>query len=280
MGVALILNTLFTIVEIVGGFLTNSVSILSDAMHDLGDSVALGMAWYFERISKRGRDTNHTYGYRRYSVLGAVVSAIVLISGSLLIMREAVIRIAHPEAVHSQGMIILAVFGIVINGIAFKYLRGGSSQNAEVMSLHLLEDVLGWVAVLLGAIAIQIWSIYFLDPLLSLLISIWVLTQVIRRLRKSLRILMQNTPAGINADNVEQLIRSLPGVRETHDTHLWTMDGDYHVLTMHVVLEEQKTMSELAKMKETLRKHLDTLHIEHATFEFEYPDETCVLIEC
>lgn len=277
---AFVLNFLFALVEIAGGFFTNSVAILSDALHDLGDSLALGTAWYFERISRRGRDGSHTYGYRRYSVLGAIINAVVLISGSVFVIIEAVSRLQHPEAVHANGMILIAILGVVINGFAFSRLHAGHSHNIDVVKWHLLEDVLGWIAVLIGAIAIKIWSIYILDPVLSLLVSVWILYQVIKRLMKSLRIILQNTPSGISTESVDSIIRSLPEVLTTHDTHLWTMDGEYHVLTVHVVLREQKTMNALATLKETIRRELQTLHITHVTIEFEYPDEGCVLADC
>ncbi len=268
---AFLLNTCFVVIEIFGGLYTNSVAIISDALHDLGDSFALGAALYFERISKGGRAPRHTYGYRRYSVLGAVLNALVLMGGSALVIREAVARLQHPQAVHSSGMIILAILGIAVNGLAFTRIHAGQSQNVEVVRLHLLEDVLGWIAVLLGAIAIRIWNIQILDAILSIAISAWILFQVIRRLLQSLRIILQLTPADVSVDAVDTLIRNLPGVDTTHDTHLWTMDGVYHVLTVHVVLKTQQTMSELAQLKTTIRHHLEGLNVNHATNGFPYP---------
>lgn len=277
---AFVLNFFFALIEIVGGFLTNSVAVLSDALHDLGDSLALGTAWYFERISRRGRDDSHTYGYRRYSVLGAIINAVVLISGSVFVIIEAASRLRQPEEVHAGGMILLAILGIIINGFAFSRLHAGHSHNIDVVKWHLLEDVLGWITVLIGAIAIRIWSVYILDPILSLLVSIWILYQVIRRLMKSLRIILQNTPTGISTESVDGIIRSLPEVLTTHDTHLWTMDGEYHILTVHVVLREQQTMIALAGIKDTIRHKLQALHINHATIEFEFPEEGCAFADC
>ena len=277
---AILLNGSFTIIEIVGGFLTNSVTILSDAVHDLGDTLALTAAWYFERLSRKGRDKTHSYGYRRYTVLGAIINAIVLITGSVFVITEAIRRLNAPEAVHSTGMILLAVLGIAINGLAFSRLRSGHSHNVDVMRLHLLEDVLGWVVALLGAVVIQIWSLFVLDPILSLLVSAWILFQVVKRLRKSMGIILQNTPGNITTQSVDELVRSLPGIRDTHDTHLWTLDGEYHILTLHVVTDKQQSMSGLAQLKEDIRKKLALLRITHATIEFEYPEEYCVHETC
>jgi len=277
---AFVLNSVFVVIELIGGVLTNSVAIISDALHDLGDSFALGAAWYFERLSGKGRTAGHTYGYRRYSVLGAVLNAMVLIAGSVLVIREAVIRLSAPEPVHSEGMIALAVLGILVNGLAFSRIHTGHSHNVEVVRLHLLEDVLGWIAVLFGAIAIQLWDVYILDPLLSLLVSTWILFQVIRRLIQSLRIILQLAPSGLNTVHIDKMIRSLAGVSTTHDTHIWTMDGSYHVLTIHVVVNEDRSLAQLGKLKSEIRRLLKAEHIGHATIEFEYPDEDCGYEDC
>lgn len=280
MRTAFLLNTLFAIIEVVGGIFTNSISILADALHDLGDSLALGTAWYFERISKRGRDSMHSYGYGRYAVVGAIINALVLIVGSLIVLHEAIGRLSSPEPVHGLGMLLLAFLGVVVNGLAYSRLHAGHSHNVEVVRLHLLEDVLGWIIVLLGAIAIELWSLYILDPILSLAVSAWILYQVIRRLKKSIRIILQNTPSGITIQEVDRLIRAIPGIQTTHDIHLWTMDGDYHILTVHAVVQSQLSMTDLARLKETIRQKLNAVHVKHATIEFEYPDESCVLAEC
>lgn len=276
---AFLLNSSFAVIEIVGGVLTNSVAVLSDALHDLGDSLALGTAWYFERLGRKGRDHQYSYGYSRYTVIGAIVNAVVLIAGSVFVINEAIERLNAPQEVHGLGMMGLAVLGILVNGFAFSRLHSGHSHNVDVIRLHLLEDVLGWLIVLVGAIAIQIWSLYILDPVLSILVSAWIMYQVIRRLRKSVKIILQVIPAGMSTETIDQNIRKLPGVLMTHDTHLWTMDGNYHILTMHVVVDSKQTIIDLAIIKEAIRKELSSLKIEHATIEFEYPDEECGLAE-
>lgn len=273
---AFILNTCFVLVEIVGGLFTNSVAILSDALHDLGDSIALGAAWYFERLSRRERTPGHTYGFTRYSVLGAVLNAVVLITGSVFIIREAILRLHDPEPIKSSTVIGLAVLGIVVNAVAFSRMHKGHSHNVEVVRLHLLEDVMGWGAVLLGAIAIKLWGIHILDPILSIVISIWILIQVIRRLTGSLRIMLQIAPPGISTEAVEAMIRQQSGVLNTHDMHIWTMDGSYHILTIHVVVDQAHNMTDLANLKTRIREKLNTMQIPHATIEFEYPDEPCI----
>ena len=182
--VAFFLNISFTIIEIIGGVLTNSVAILSDALHDLGDSLSLGLAWYFEKKSKKGRSKNFSFGYKRFSLLGALINAIVLIIGSIFILREAIPRIINPEPVDTKGMILLAILGIFVNGLAVLRLKKGTSLNEKVISLHLLGDVFGWIAVLIGAIAIYYFNSPIIDPILSFLIAGFILFNVYKNLNK------------------------------------------------------------------------------------------------
>lgn len=275
MAVAFFLNLIFALIELVGGFLTNSVAILSDAIHDLGDTVVLGVAWYAERFSRKGRDARHSYGYRRYSILGAIISALVLVAGTILVIREAVQRLANPEDVHAPGMFALAALGIAVNAIAYRRLHGGHSHNVRVVQLHLLEDVLGWIAVLIGSVCIYFWDLTVLDPLLSIGIAVFILWQVVKRLRQSMGIVAQAVPASIDLAEITRKLTSLPDITDLHDVHVWTMDGKYHVLTIHVVLTEQKTMSEITVIKRQIRNALRDIGVDHTTVEFEYPDEDC-----
>ena len=196
--IAFVLNLLFTIIELIGGVMTNSVAILSDALHDLGDSVALGLSWYLQKYSQKGRDEKYSYGYHRYSLLGAVIMSVVLIVGSIFIIQESISRIAAPQAVDAKGMMFLAIFGIVINGAAVLRLKKGTTLNERAVYLHLLEDVLGWVAVLIAGVVMLFVDIPILDPILSIAICIWVLSNVVKNVRSTFRILLQKIP-----DNVD-----------------------------------------------------------------------------
>ena len=178
--IAFFLNLGFTIVEIIGGLYTNSLAILSDALHDLGDSLSLGLSWYFQRLSKKGSTKKFSYGYKRFSLLGAIINSIVLVVGSIFILSKAIPELFNPEETNAQGMLYLAILGVVVNGAAVFKLRKGKSLNEKVVSLHLLEDVLGWVAVLIGSIVMIYFDLPFVDPLLSILISIFVLYNVYR----------------------------------------------------------------------------------------------------
>ena len=201
--VAFWLNLAFTIIEIIGGFLTNSLAILSDALHDLGDSLSLGLAWYFQNLSKKGRDRKFSYGYRRFSLLGAIINSIVLVVGSIFIITEAIPRVMDPQSTNATGMIGLAILGVLVNGAAVLKLKKGHTQNEKVAALHLLEDVLGWVAVLIGSIIIYFTNWFIIDPLLSLGIALFILFNVYKSIKSSMS---KIAVAPVNAD-IESAVR-------------------------------------------------------------------------
>jgi len=277
---AFFLNFSFTIVEIVGGLLTNSMAILSDAVHDLGDSISLGLSWYFQKVSKKPSTREYTYGFKRFSLLGAIINSGVLLVGSVLIVVNAVPRLLHPEQPDVKGMILLAVLGVIVNGLAVLRLRKGSSLNERVVSLHLLEDVLGWIAVLLGAGIMYFVDAPVIDPLLSLGISLFILYNVFRNIRQSLRIILQGSPGTVDLEKIEESILKIDEVRGVHDLHAWSIDGEYNVLTIHVVLRSPQPMEELRRLKLIIREALLALGVQHCTIEFEVPEEDCELEGC
>ncbi len=273
--VAFVLNLAFTLLEIVGGLLTNSLAILSDALHDLGDSFSLGLSWYLERQAQRGSDARYSYGYRRWSMLGALVNTVVLLVGSLYIFSKAIPRLLHPEHSDAQGMILLAVIGIAVNGAAMLQLRRGRSLNAQMIAWHLLEDVLGWVAVLVVSVTLLFVDIHILDPILSILISLYVLYNVLRNLRKTLSLFLQAVPEAIMLPEVEQALRSIPLVQSVHHTHVWSLDGEHHVLTTHLVVDEAATREDLTCIKGQVAEMTQDIGVVHTTVELEYEGETC-----
>ncbi len=274
--VAFFLNVAFTIIEIIGGVLTNSVAILSDAVHDLGDSLSLGLAWYFQNFSKKEATQKYSYGYRRFSLLGAIINAIVLVVGGVFIIIEAVPRLVNPVTPDAKGMIILGILGVIFNGAAVLRLKKGTSVNERVVSLHLLEDVLGWVAVLIGAIVMYFFDVPILDPILSLGIALFILFNVYKNLKETIQIVMQGIPKGVAYESIETGITAFSEIIAVHDLHIWTMDGEYTILTAHLVLTTNNySASEIATLKGKVRHFLKDHHIEHATLEFEYEDEHC-----
>lgn len=277
---AFFLNLLFTIVEIIGGLYVNSMAILSDAVHDLGDSLSLGFSWYFQKLSKKGRDKTFSYGYKRFSVLGAIINSIVLVAGSLLILAETVPRLWQPIQPNAQGMLLLSILGIIINGAAVLKMKKGVSINEKVVSLHLLEDVLGWVAVLIGSIVMMFYDVPILDPLLSLLIAGFILYNVVKNLKASFKIILQANPQELNQEAIKEKVLTVPKVKSVHDLHSWTMDGDYHIMSIHIVLEKGITMGEQMEVKSKVREVMGQQAIDHVTIEVDCVEEPCELEDC
>jgi len=277
---AFLLNLFFTLVEIVGGFMTNSIAILSDAIHDLGDCLSLGLAWYFQKVAKKGSDSTYSYGYKRFSLLGAVINSIVLVTGSILILTVAIPRIIHPVAANTSGMFFLAILGVLVNGAAVFRLKKGNSINERVVSLHLLEDVLGWLAILIGSVVMHFFDVPILDPIMSVGIALFVLSNVYKNLRQSLRIILQGIPTEVNITEISNHLQQFEGVESVHDLHVWSIDGTYNVLTVHMVLNSSLGMEKLAELKVEIRDSLKEKEIQHATIEFETMDEKCCFEKC
>lgn len=278
--VAFFLNLLFTIIEIIGGFFTNSIAILSDAVHDLGDSLSLGLAWYFQRISKKKADTNFSYGYKRFSILGAIINSIVLIVGSVFILSEALPRLFHPEETNAKGMFFLAILGVIVNGAAVFRLKKGNSINEKVVSLHLLEDVLGWLAILIGSVVMYFFNISILDPIMSIGIALFVIFNVYKNISQTMRIILQGIPKEMDITQISTNLLQFDEISDLHDLHLWSVDGSYNILTIHIVLKNTLDFENLSLLKLKIRKTLETIGIQHVTIEFETKDENCNFIEC
>lgn len=274
--VAFWLNLGFAVFELAGGLYTNSVAVLSDALHDLGDSLSLGTSWYFQKKSQQKRDSNFTYGYRRFSLLGAFINGIVLAVGSVFIISESIQRMATPEQPNAKGMLIMAVFGIGVNLVAMLRLRKGSSINERVISLHFLEDVLGWAAVLVGSMVMMFYDVPVLDPLLSLAIAAFILFNVYRNMKSVFQIVLQGVPENISENKIRELVMSFPEVKDTHDIHVWSMDGNYHIITLHVVVANELSVAQQEELKTRIKESLNKLSIQHVTVELETEGYDCV----
>ena len=271
------LNLGFTLVELAGGIWMNSLAIVSDALHDAGDSLILGLSWYFEKVARRKGDMRYTYGYRRYSLLGAVLNTFVMISGALLIIYHAVPRLTHPGVPYVNGMIVLAPLGVLMNGYAFLKIRGGRNFQHQILSLHLLEDVFGWLLVLVLAVILKFTDYYFLDPLLSMIISGYILYNVLRNLSKTLAVFLQSAPDTINNAEIIAQLSCLPKVQSVHDTHIWSLDGERHVLTTHVIVNEDTSKNEILNIKAGIKALANQFRCEHITVEIEYNGEDCTM---
>lgn len=269
------LNTAFAIFEIAGGFYTNSVAILSDAVHDFGDSISLGLAYYFHKKSRRKGDQKFDYGYQRFSLLGAFVNSLILIVSSAFIIRESILRLFEPEAPDARGMLIFAIVGISVNGYALLRLKKGGSINERVVALHFLEDVLGWVAVLIGSAVMMFADVPVLDPALSLLIAGYILLNVYKNLKATFWILLQARPESLKEEQIRKKVLAIPGVKDLHDLHFWTMDGRYNVMTLHVVVEESQSVEQREHIKRKVKHELEHLQVRHSTVEIESENSHC-----
>ncbi|MCB0481068.1 MAG: cation transporter [Flavobacteriales bacterium] len=279
--VAFLLNLSFTIIEIVGGFLTNSIAILSDAIHDLGDTVAIGFALYLEKKSESKRDNKFSYGYRRWSTLSALINVIILTTGSIFIIVETIPRLISPQVVHVPGMIGLAVLGLLVNGAAVLKLKGNdSSINNRTVMLHLMEDAMGWAAVLVGSIVMLFTEFYLIDPLLSLLIAAIILRNAVKNLRIILNIFLQAVPKKLDLRKIETAILTHKAVKAVHDIHVWSLDGEFHVASLHIVVDESHVLEDMQSVKRKIRHEFDHLGVSHVTIEIELPDEDCEMVEC
>ena len=275
--VAFFLNFAFTILEIIGGLYVNSIAIISDAIHDLGDTISLGTSWYLEEKSHKKSNKKFSFGYKRFSLLGALINSIILIIGSLYVITEAVGRILEPEHTDAKGMIFFAVIGVLVNGYAAWKLSGGKTMNEKVASWHLVEDVLGWVAVLVVAIILNFKDIHYLDPALSLLITIYILWNVIIRLKQTLFIFLQGVPEELDINEIESKILNIDFVNSIHHMHIWSLEGEHNVFTAHIKIDDNSNLNNFKKVKSDVKDILKEHKFEHYTVEVEFNDENCDL---
>lgn len=275
--IAFFLNATFTVIEVIGGILTNSVAILSDAVHDLGDTFSLGLSWYTERLAKRKPDSRFTYGYKRFPVLAAMVNAVFLLGASVFVLSRAIPLMINPEPVHAMGMIWLAILGIIFNGAAVLKLSKGDSLNQKVVRLHLLEDTLGWMAVLIGAVIIRFTGLLWIDPLLGIMIAVFIIYNAIKNLKVALIIFLQAIPSLSENGNLEKDLLKINGIESLHDIRSWTIDGSSHVYTLHIVAGRNVLPEEYPAMKQKVRDRLSASGFEYVTIEIDRNDEHCDL---
>jgi len=270
---AFLLNLSFTVIEIIGGLWTNSMAILSDAVHDLGDAISLGSAWYLERYADKKPDEKYSFGYARFSLLSALLNSLILVGGSVLVLVRSIPRILNPQEVHPEGMLVFAILGILINGAAVLKMRSGTSLNEKAVSWHLLEDVLGWAVILVGSIILLFFDVPVIDPLLSVFITLYVLFNVVRNIKQILHIMMQGVPEKFSIVEIEKELESNTDAVSVHHTHLWSLEGEKILLSTHVVVPEKMENKDIMKLKESVRSLLYKKGIEHITIEIEYPEE-------
>ena len=274
-GWAFFLNVVFTIIEFIGGWLTNSTAIMADAVHDLGDSLSIGTSWGLNKLSDKDANRTFSYGYKRFSLLGALINGVVLTIGSVWILFEAIPRLAEPEMPQVEGMLLLSIFGMAVNGFAAYKLSEGNSLNERVLNWHLLEDVLGWVAVFIVSIVLMFKPWAILDPILSIGFTLFILFNVIRNLKQTLMLFLQATPDRAQLERIRDDLLSNEHVSDLHHFHIWSLDGERNVMTVHLVLVGDVSTEHIQTLKNDVQHSLKKYNFEHTTVEFEFADEQC-----
>ncbi len=274
--VAFLLNFFFAIFELIGGFFSKSVSIMSDALHDAGDALSIGISYFLEKKSERKANDIYTYGYRRYSVLGALITTIILICGSLIVIVSSIKRLINPVRVNYNGMLILAIIGFIINFLAAYVTKDGDNVNKKAVNLHMMEDVLGWLVVLVGSLVIRLTKFYAIDSLMSLGVAIFLLVHAFKNLKEALDLFLEKTPRGYDVKKIISLVKKVSHVLEVHHVHLWSMDGESVYATMHVVSD----MKYFKEVKQEIKKLMSENNISHVTIEMEEKDDECAEKNC
>lgn len=278
---AFFLNLFFSIFELLGGILTNSVSILSDAIHDIGDSLSIGISYLLEKISKKKSNNMYTYGYLRYSLIGALFTSMMLLIGVFVVFYKSIPLLFKPGTVNHDMMILFAVVGSVVNGVAAYKTSKSHNKNEKAISLHMLEDVLGWIGVLFGSIVIKFTGWTIIDPILSILIAIYILYHVYENIRDVFYIFMDKVPMDINIDDIcKKIEKKFDNIKEIHHIHIWSIDGVNNYMTAHILLSKSISEDEIIKIKKDLKEYLSNLNIHHSTLEIEYHNEKCSTTKC
>lgn len=267
---AFFLNFIFSIIEFIGGAITGSIAIISDSIHDFGDSLSIGTSFIFEKISKKKPNEKYTFGYYRYSVLGSVIQSVILLCGSVFVCYNAILRLINPVPINYDGMIIIAIIGFIVNFAAAYFTSGGHSLNQKSINLHMLEDVLGWAIVLIGAIFMRFTDWSFVDAILSIALAIFIIINALKNLKTVFDIFLEKTPMGISLSEVKEHLLSIEGVKDVHHLHIWSMDGHNNGATLHVVTDSDFALIK-GKVKEELKEH----GISHSTVECEHIGEDC-----
>ena len=273
--IAFILNLGFSVFEFIGGLLTNSISIISDSIHDLGDSLSIGVSYFLEKKSKKKPNLKYTFGYVRYSVIGSLITTVILLVGSIFVIYNAINRIINPVDINYDGMIIFAIVGIIVNVLAAYFTKDGHSLNQKSVNLHMLEDVLGWIVVFIGAIVMKFTDIKIIDAILSILVAIFIFINAIKNLKQILDLILEKTPSNIDIIELKKHLLEIKEIKDIHHVHVWCTDDINIYATMHVVTDgEYKEIKH--KVKEELKHH----GINHSIIELEDIDELCGDDEC
>lgn len=273
--IAFLLNLFFSIFEFVGGALTGSVAIISDAVHDIGDALSIGLSYFLEKKSTKEPDEIYTYGYKRFSVMGSLITTVVLLIGSVAVVYNAIMRMFNPVEIDYGGMILFAVIGVVVNYFATVLTKDGHSLNEKAVNLHMLEDVMGWVVVLVGAVVMHFTDFAIIDPIMSIGVAVFIFIHAVKNLKMIENLFLEKMPSNIKMQEIEDSLCEIDGVLGVHHIHIWSIDGFNNYATMHIVFD-----GESGKTKEKIRNKLKEFNIVHVTLELENQGEHCHYEKC
>ena len=268
--IACILNLSFSIFELLGGLYTGSIAILTDSIHDFGDAISIGVSYFLEKKSKKKPNNKYTYGYLRYSVFGSIITTTILFVGSALVIFESIKRILNPVEINYTGMLILAIIGVIVNIIATYTTREGDSLNQKAVNLHMLEDVLGWVVVLIGSIIMKFTSIAIIDPILSIIVAIFILFHASKYMKQILDLFLEKTPDNVDIEEIKNHLMAIEGVHGVHHIHVRSLDGYKNFATLHIIVKEYDS-----EIKQRVKEELEEHNIGHSTIEMELENEDC-----
>ena len=263
---AFFINLTFTVISLIGGWLTNSMAIISDSIHDLGCTVSIALAWGFERIAGHKPTSRFTFGYQRFTLLGAFVNAFILLGGSSVVLYESINRLTNPEEVDAEGMLWFALLAILFKGLAVWRTWKGTSVNQRMVSLHLLGDCLGWVAVLIASAVMMFVEIPLLDPILSVCISLYILYNVAHNLIIAFRVVLEGVPSNINYDTLKAEVTITSGIKDIKAFRIWSLDNEHHAAEIHLTTT-YATLDEVEVLKESLRTILERYGVIISTIE-------------
>lgn len=261
------MNLAFNIIVIIGGLATNSVAILADCIHDMSDTISIAFAWFLERVSQKDSTDKYSYGYQRFSILGAVVISVFVIIMAFVILSEAIPRLFSPEGVDAGGMLLVAIVGIIFKSISVYKLHEGETFNEKAILIHQLGDIFEWVAILILSVVLMFWDgAPYLDPFVSIGIALWLIFNLTRNLYKSLEVLLQKTPDHFDVDEFKSSIMSIEGIKAIDDFHVWSLDGIDSVLTLKVEIDDWNSQD---KIKKQIYDISSRYHIVDITIEFD-----------
>ena len=267
LAVVFFLNLTFNIIVVVGALATNSMAILSDFIHDLSDTISIALAWFLEHVAQRDSSENYSYGYQRFSILGAVIISVFVIIMAFVILSEAIPRLFAPEGVDAGGMLVIAVIGVIFKSVSVYRLHRGETFNEKAILFHQLGDIFEWVAILILSVILMFWDgAPYLDPFVSIGIAIWLIFNLGRNLYKSLEVLLQKTPDNFDVDEFKSQILAIDGVNHFEDFHIWSLDGIDSVMTLKVNVDFGK---DVEKIKKEIYDISGKYHVVDITIEFD-----------